>query len=472
MAFSRLLTSPLVFCGIGLANLLIVVVVAAIRSKDALARAMIWPTAALALAVVSRTVMREAETPDLALFAGRMSYMSALLMVPALLGYLTPDGRRRPVVALTMAVAGAAFVDPLLFEGTTVARVDFQGRALLVPELAPHGWWLVPYGLITLAAIVHGVRRLEPEESSWVATVVLCAAVMSMMSVVVVAADLGWSPQLGLEIVASAAASTLLAHHLLSRSAIQVEQLIASTASLEARRRAWSDHARRITRVSALGDAAGQLVARLEGPARQLENEVSVARGEITQACDVGQCDVEAMQAIIDAGAATRKLLRTIRRVRAFASPEVDTSERCHVAASLRRAIAMLDHMARHQTLIRLTTREDPPVIANRDQLTQLFVVLLRAMMRSATDGPSRHPVTVRVGSDDRQVTVQITAVSRGAGGRPTLDPYGDRDAVDDGQGLDMATAARLVHAFGGELRAEGASLIVMLPHAAAREDT
>ena len=297
-------------------------------------------------------------------------------------------------------------------------------------------------------------------------TIVLSSAVMAVTSVAVLAADHGLTPQWGLEIVAAAAATTLLAHHMLSRSAIQVEQLIEATARVEEERRAGTDHRSRIARVSALGDAAGQLVARVEGPARQLDDELSVARGEITQACDVGQCEVETMHAIIDAGAAAKKLLRTIRRVRAFASPRADASERCDVAASLRRAISMLDHMARHQTLIRLTSRDEIPVIANRNQLTQLFVVLLRAMIRLATKRSTAHPLTVRVSTDGRRVEIQIATVSRRNRREPILDPYGDPEAVDEGHGLDMATADRLVDAFGGELRAEGASLTVDLPHA------
>ena len=80
MASSSLVTSPLMFCGIVLANLLIVVVVANIRREDPLARAMIWPTATLGLAVVARTVMRGTTDPHEVMMAGRVSYMAALLM--------------------------------------------------------------------------------------------------------------------------------------------------------------------------------------------------------------------------------------------------------------------------------------------------------------------------------------------------------------------------------------------------------
>ncbi|MEQ9325240.1 MAG: hypothetical protein RIF41_39100, partial [Polyangiaceae bacterium] len=413
MASSSLVTSPLMFCGIVLANLLIVVVVANIRREDPLARAMIWPTATLGLAVVARTVMRGTTDPHEVMMAGRVSYMAALLMVPALLRSVAPSAHRTPSLVVTLGVAGAVFVDPWLFEGTVIALEDLLGYPVLAPKLAPWSWWLVPYAVFAFVAIAIGARRRGPEELSWVSTVVFTAAVMGVTNVAVLAADHGLTRQWGLEIVAAAAATTLLAHHMLSRTALQVEQLVEATSRVEAQRRAGTDHARRIARVSALGDAAGQLVARLERPARQLEDEVSVARGEITQACDVGQCEAEAMHAIIDAGAAARKLLRTIRRVRAFASPEADASERCDVAVSLRRAISMVDHIARHQTVIRLTTREEMPVIANRDQLTQLFVVLLRAMMRVATKRATTHPLTVRVSTDDGRILVRITTASR-----------------------------------------------------------
>ena len=91
---------------------------------------------------------------------------------------------------------------------------------------------------------------------------------------------------------------------------------------------------------------------------------------------------------------------------------------------SLRRAISMVDHIARHQTVIRLTTREEMPVIANRDQLTQLFVVLLRAMMRVATKRATTHPLTVRVSTDDGRILVRITTASRSGHREPILAPY------------------------------------------------
>ena len=193
---------------------------------------------------------------------------------------------------------------------------------------------------------------------------------------------------------------------------------------------------------------------------------MSAARGEITQACDVGQCDVETMHAIIDAGAAAQRLLRTIRRVRAFAFPEAHSTQRCDVVAHVRRAIAMVDHMARHQTFIRLSAREGLHVIADPDQLTNLFVVLLQAMLRLANQGASSSPLSVRAATDGQRVTVQIASAVRAGQREPIFDPYGDPQAVDDGRGLDMATVHRLVDALGGELRAESASLTVDLPHA------
>ncbi len=459
--------------GVLLFHLALILAIDRVRRDDRISRAFVAPTTILALAGLARTLMVLSSSDAAFVHWARASFFLAFLVAPVLVHALRdgmPSATYRAALLFTVLVPAAAWLDPAVFTGEVLRTQDIFGADARVATLSPLSGWLLPFGM-GVGVVVTRASKTALADASELATAMRFATVFMIAGCATfILSGTGAIPITHFEQVAATGAIAALAWTLRVRSGRAFDTLIEAGQALELQQLACSEDSRRVERMARLGETAKLIVERLRQPARSLERELQRATSQFEVAAGPRIDDFEAIgSALEDARSAASQLNRTLRRVQRFAHVDVVPSMQCQARDCLRTAARMLDHEARHRVTLRLEMYGDATVQGSASELTRLFLMVMRAsigaMPKEEGDGQLRVILTAQ--DDCTEICVKAKSRWQAVAIRKALDPYAARDAVKACTGLDLATAHRLVTAFGGHMetgKSPTVALRIVLP--------
>jgi C4-dicarboxylate-specific signal transduction histidine kinase len=247
---------------------------------------------------------------------------------------------------------------------------------------------------------------------------------------------------------------------------------------IDERRRAEEQLQRRqaelahVARLSTMGEMAVELAHELNQPLSAISSYAQACRRLLEP--DAGDHTEELLASLNQVGEQADRAAEIIRRVRRFVAKAKPLQTPVDVNAVVRDAAELMQFDARSaKAEIRFKLWEPlPPVIADRIQLEQVMVNLMRnafEAMRNAA--PSHRVLTVRtaMGSGDRML---VSVHDTGAGIAPeTMPRLFDRffTTKPDGMGMGLPISQSIIESHGGHLWAEanagrGATFCFVLP--------
>ena len=158
--------------------------------------------------------------------------------------------------------------------------------------------------------------------------------------------------------------------------------------------------------------------------------------------------------------------------LRSFARPADTAQGPVDLAATVERALKMVDNDLRHRAQLIKHLTEVPPVVGNASRLEQVIVnIVLNALHALPADGPQTITLTLRP-RDEATVTLAIQDTGRGIPDDivgKIFDPFFTTRTVGDGMGLGLAVCKTIVEGVGGAIEVAstvgtGTTMTIVLP--------
>ncbi|WP_205854720.1 hybrid sensor histidine kinase/response regulator [Piscinibacter defluvii] len=275
-----------------------------------------------------------------------------------------------------------------------------------------------------------------------------------------------------------AAAFNHMAHEVAERDAAlredkrRIEQALADTTRAEAELARQREALHQSEKLSALGSL-------LAGVAHELNNPLTVVVGRAMQLEEqaASATDRERAQAI---RSAAERCTRIVRTFLAMARRQDAVRSATDLNAVLRGALELLGYQL-HSGAVLVRTQLDPAlprVLADADQLSQVFLNLLMNAQQAMAGQPGERRLRVRSRRHGGQVRMEVEDNGPGVpaelAGR-IFDPFFTTKPVGEGTGVGLAVSLGIVQSHGGTLALEtpdggGARFVVTLPVLGAEE--
>ncbi|HXJ82126.1 MAG TPA: ATP-binding protein [Candidatus Methylomirabilis sp.] len=220
-------------------------------------------------------------------------------------------------------------------------------------------------------------------------------------------------------------------------------------------------------------------LALAEGVAHKINNPLMIILGQahrMIQSNDSG----EILKGLRIIDEATRRAATIIKELMLFVERTPLRPTRCLVADHVRHALALYATRleARHVD-VHVEIQEAPAIWADGGQLQEVFSHLIENAEQAMVAAHGRGQLTVRVGPSSRGVRIEIADDGPGIPSedlRRIFDPFFTTKPPDEGRGLGLSVAQRVVADHGGQLRAEnrpggGAVFVIELPIGALAAD-
>jgi signal transduction histidine kinase/DNA-binding response OmpR family regulator len=218
----------------------------------------------------------------------------------------------------------------------------------------------------------------------------------------------------------------------------------------------------------------GRMVA---GVAHELNNPLAVIMGTVELVAHLGR-DERVADRLGRVSAEARRATKIVRTLLALARKQPAERGPVCVNALLTSTLELTAYYVRHTDIqIVRELREDlPPVLADPDQLQQVFTNLFLNASQAMREAEGPRTLTVVTDLDAASERVRVTVADTGPGIRPehlprVFEPFFTTKGNGDGTGLGLAICRRIVEQHGGRVTAEsrpgaGARFTVDLPAA------
>lgn len=234
---------------------------------------------------------------------------------------------------------------------------------------------------------------------------------------------------------------------------------ISERVAAEARTRTLQEELSHVGRLSAMGEIASAIVHELNQPLTAIANFGEAARSLV----EAGDTSGRAASYIEKAVAQAHRASEMIRRLRAFVSRGTAEREPIAVNEVVREAVRLaIVGSADRQIATRFELAEGlPEVVADRIQVQQVVVNLIRNGIDAMLDAGSPAPVlvvaTARV-DDERGEAVRVTVTDSGPGVLPGTEVFAAFVTTKTGgMGIGLSVSRSIVEAHGGRIWTEPA---------------
>ncbi len=213
--------------------------------------------------------------------------------------------------------------------------------------------------------------------------------------------------------------------------------------------------------------AVGEMAA---GLAHEIGNPLAAISGSVQMLAPATGSDPNQRKLIQILTRESQRLDRTIKSFLQFARPKERSNTRFDIASLLTEHVELLHHSPELQTSHRIEFEVDPPralVMADADQISQIFWNLARNALRAMPDGGTLR-IRGHLDSGDYHLHVGDTGRGMSEEERSRLfQPF--KSFFDGGTGIGMAIVYRIIEEHGGTLQVDsfpgmGTSLHVILP--------